>query len=80
MEEFDVTTVGKAPKQLKTPPVLDADAEELPDLPQQSAKQEQDVLQAADVDLQARAADLDAAIRQFMLGEGPQLSVKDMFK
>jgi hypothetical protein len=78
MEEFDVTTLGRAPKQLQTSPVLVADAEDLPDLPQQSAEQEQDVLQAADVDLQAPAADLDAAIRQFMLGEGPQLSVKDI--
>jgi hypothetical protein len=80
MEEFDVTTVSRARKQLKTPPVMDADAEDLPDLPQQSAEQEQgqDVLQAADVDLPAPAADLDAAIRQFMLGEGPQLSVNDI--
>jgi hypothetical protein len=28
MEEFDVTTVSRARKQLKTPPVLDADAED----------------------------------------------------
>jgi hypothetical protein len=78
MEEFDVTTVGRAPKQLKTLPVLISDAEDLHDLPQQSAEQEQDVLQAADVDLPAPAADLDAAIRLFMLGEGPQLSVNDI--
>jgi hypothetical protein len=35
-------------------------------------------LQAADVDLTALAADLDAAIRLFMLGEGPQLGVNDI--
>lgn len=35
-------------------------------------------MQAADADLPASAADLDAAIRQFMLGEGPQLGVNDI--
>jgi hypothetical protein len=76
MGEFDITTVSRARKQLKTPPVMDADAEDLPDLPQQSSEQEreQDVLQAADADLPAPAADLDAAIRQFMLGEGLKLA------
>ena len=78
MEEFDVSTVRRARKQLRTPPVLDADAEDLPDLPQQSTEQDQDVLQAADVDLPAPAADLDAAIRQFMLGEGSQLGVNNI--
>ncbi|KAL4537631.1 hypothetical protein Ndes2437B_g08747 [Nannochloris sp. 'desiccata'] len=78
MEEFDITTGSRARKQSKAPPVLDADVEDLPDLPQQSAEQEQDVLQAADADLPAPAADLDTAIRQFMLGEGPQLGVNDI--
>ncbi|KAG7674128.1 hypothetical protein NADE_009286 [Nannochloris sp. 'desiccata'] len=78
MEEFDITTGSRARKQRKAPPVLDADVEDLPDLPQQSAEQEQDVLQAADADLPAPAADLDTAIRQFMLGEGPQLGVNDI--
>ncbi|KAL4531387.1 hypothetical protein Ndes2437A_g08721 [Nannochloris sp. 'desiccata'] len=53
MEEFDITTGSRARKQSKAPPVLDADVEDLPDLPQQSAEQEQDVLQAADADLPA---------------------------
>jgi hypothetical protein len=78
MGEFDITTVSRARKQLKAPPALDADVEDLPDLPQQSAEQEQDVLQAADANLPAPAADLDAAIRQFMLGEGPQIGVNDI--